>query len=430
MANLPQAYARAQRLQDMLELSWNPTIALMEEVLDRSSQFTEHQLAAFHEESRAFTDRRVQRLRALGNRLVIVVIAFVALLGLLAAAPLLFLTMEWLSISPFAVSCLYIQVLGAASIPTLYAAAQVQKERKRWRNARPAGHLAIPTFTQTPPEVSLFSRFFRHLPLTLFEWIPQLRANATTHFDHMGLEGELQLLKAIAGSEIAEGLDPDREFVILIHGLLLDKALDGDVILICSRGIFLLECKHWKGLIEFQAGEWIHMVASDHPDAVHGWLYKEEADPVNQFQRELRAIFKVLKSRFPDLNEEDLGRWVDGGIVFTHPDAELQMHDPPAVHCKDIRSWMEQIRARPPIAELSFSLQLQIAQALLDHAARLGDFPDGMLDAELELDKLVKVELNRLTHSDYFDRAQHHLQALSDLRARIARERNRLEKFK
>ncbi len=145
-------------------------------------------------------------------------------------------------------------------------------------------------------------------------------------------------------------------------------------------GIFLLECKHWQGKVTFQNGNWQHIKETVQPNGYTQQKALPINDPAKQYQRERQALLKTLKAAkvLPNGDPED---WLRGGLVFTHPEARYYIYHS---ECEwgMINDWTQGIKGHQLETPITLEQRLQIADAILSKAKRLGDFPNIMKDAD------------------------------------------------
>ena len=181
--------------------------------------------------------------------------------------------------------------------------------------------------------------------------------------NNYGVTGEERLIDQLSV------LIPD-EYLCLM-GVLIDKKLDADVVLIGPAGIWVLESKYYSGKIILKNGEWYR-----HKTYYERGGYqtaKEEYldDFAKQWQREKRSVLKTLKNSGLSI---DIGGLVKGGLVFTHPDGTLSIDESSTVEIGDIGYWCQSITEE--IEEMDKDILteqqiIQIADAILANAKKL-----------------------------------------------------------
>jgi hypothetical protein len=108
---------------------------------------------------------------------------------------------------------------------------------------------------------------------------------------------------------------------VLVNGLLLPRgAGDIDHIVVGATGVFVLETKTMAGLITCAPdGVWRRTRTGRGGTAYAAFI----GDPATQVERNIRTLRNTVSTRAARL-ARDTQLWIDGLIVFAHPDAELE----------------------------------------------------------------------------------------------------------
>jgi hypothetical protein len=88
--------------------------------------------------------------------------------------------------------------------------------------------------------------------------------------------------------------------------------------------------------------------------------------PELELEKEVQTLRNWLEKQTPDLEVP-----VRGVVVFTHPNAELQLDDPPVtvLRPKQLKGWLRRAGKLPPLPKETFHRLTQ----LLDTAVQVGD---------------------------------------------------------
>jgi len=170
-----------------------------------------------------------------------------------------------------------------------------------------------------------------------------------------GDEGEKDFLDAL-GRKLSNNF-------LALHGYMVKKNLDADIILLGPTGFWLLESKFNSGTIYCKNGEWWH-------EKKHN-KEKIEIKPYDlQWLYEKNEIVETISRRVP----QDM-LWVldtiQGGIAFTHNEVHLDIDQSCKVSYGRISAWTKKISTSPTISNLTLGIQLQIADAISDFASQV-----------------------------------------------------------
>ncbi len=172
---------------------------------------------------------------------------------------------------------------------------------------------------------------------------------------------------------------------LCLEGVLVDKKLDADVVLIGPAGIWVLESKYYSGKIILKNGEWYRRKTYYERGGYQTSKEEYLDDFAKQWQREKRSVVKTLKNSGLSY---DIGGLVKGGLVFTHPDCTLSIDKSSTVEIEDIGFWCQSITDEMDKDILTEQQIIQSADALLAHSKKLNS--DGSLSAVTFANDLYK----------------------------------------
>jgi hypothetical protein len=165
---------------------------------------------------------------------------------------------------------------------------------------------------------------------------------------------------------------PDRPDVVLAQALkgfdkrfaLYQFLLPVSHVLREPGGVTLLIPKPQEGLIEYRDGKWRNKQGWSR---VFRWVGQEGlGKPDRELKSEAQTMRDWLQERAPDLEVP-----VRGIVVFTHPDAELELDNPPvtALSPKQLKGWL---RGAGKLDPLPAEEQAQLTE-VLDEATQVDD---------------------------------------------------------
>ncbi len=151
---------------------------------------------------------------------------------------------------------------------------------------------------------------------------------------------------------------PDDYFAV--RHPLLQKALHVEVLLLGPTGIWLFEVKHWRGRALCRNGVWSREPAPGEridnttPRFDQHWLGGRE------------TVEKTLSQRLA--RNASFGALIRGGLVFTHPQIQIEVDGSSKVQYGAPPQWLQRIQATAGMAQFSTEIQLLVLDALLDYA--------------------------------------------------------------
>ena len=180
--------------------------------------------------------------------------------------------------------------------------------------------------------------------------------------NNYGLQGEERLVQHL-------GMMLNDDY-ICIRGALVDHKLDADVLLVGPSGIWVLESKYIKGRIFKDWHGW-HRVKEYHVRG--GYLNTENTlldDIEEQWTREKEAVERALRSQGLHPIQAPASV-VKGGVVFTHPDSKIVLHEPASIEVGLLDYWCELISREATSSALADQQVHDVVSAILEHARKL-----------------------------------------------------------
>jgi hypothetical protein len=192
-------------------------------------------------------------------------------------------------------------------------------------------------------------------------WWKGLSANEVQVSDRYGDIGEIEFFHYL------EANLPDT--YLGLRGLQVARSLDVDVLVIGPTGIWVFESKYWRGRISVRQGVWKR--EESHWEA--GGREVETESEIEAFDqqwlRERDQVQKTLQVRLPRYSW--LPGLVQGGIVFTHPEIELDVDRSCQAELGGQAYWLKRILSAPVRRELTLELRLEVLDAFLNYADHL-----------------------------------------------------------
>ena len=212
----------------------------------------------------------------------------------------------------------------------------------------------ISQFKRPLPPKPDFEQFNKPVPIFVDMFLSELQRSNLSSDDedaYYGEMGERLLLRELKSCTSTRSL--------VIYKMAIGPKADIDIILIDSTGIWILESKYFAGTVTYSEGVWRHF-----DNNLNEKIYDKPLQVHNQWLRQRYIIRKSLRSLIRKYN------WIDsiikGGIVFTHPDCDIDIKDC-HVTCGRIDEWIAIIASSKPIPEFTFELQLKVSDLLLNY---------------------------------------------------------------
>lgn len=139
---------------------------------------------------------------------------------------------------------------------------------------------------------------------------------------------------------LAEHL-PDDYFAV--RSPFLQSSLNVDVLVIGPTGIWLFETRHWRGRVICRGGIWQREPA---PDA----LLESLTTPLEQSWLAGRKIIEQTLS-LKMARHVNFGALIRGGLVFTHPQVQVQVDSSSKVQVGTPPQWLQRIRRTSRLSE-------------------------------------------------------------------------------
>jgi hypothetical protein len=199
-----------------------------------------------------------------------------------------------------------------------------------------------------------------------------------------GLIGEFDLIR-----ELERVVTPD---TYILHSLKPRPGDDMDVVVIGPKGFWYFEVKHWNADFVWQDGAWQvwqydpttqdfqPVLMREYPDAQ--WNRMRDETLIN-----LRASAGDLLKRLPVLGN------IQGGIVFSNANANIQIDRSAPFRYGTIEQWVAIYEAAPRLKDMSPGRTLQLLELLLKRHQAL--YPNAELHSMKEAVTNVMAEVER-----------------------------------
>lgn len=159
---------------------------------------------------------------------------------------------------------------------------------------------------------------------------------------------------------------------LAVRERLVARHLDADLIVVGPTGVWVFEVKHWSGEIYCHEGRWSRGKSYFAPGGYKQYEEEDRRPPDKQWCREFDSVQQTLRRSTPHLGSR-LDRLVSGGVVFTHPEAELYIDDSCEAEYGRPLYWANAILDEPELPWFTVELKLQVLDALLKRSDRLED---------------------------------------------------------
>lgn len=146
-----------------------------------------------------------------------------------------------------------------------------------------------------------------------------------------GMHGEDIIIKTLQGLDDSHYLIND-VILPISHGNI-------DHILLTSKGIFVIEAKHWEGEIICHGDDWYRRY--------HKGLFNTKEFVLSSPSRQLkRNAFNLSKHIESELFNNTYKIWVSGILVFTNQKVSLELHEPtiPALRIEELYNYIINFR--------------------------------------------------------------------------------------
>jgi hypothetical protein len=171
-----------------------------------------------------------------------------------------------------------------------------------------------------------------------------------------GLLGEFDLIRAL--ERVAS------QDTYILHSLKPTSGDDLDVVVIGPKGFWYFEVKHWNAEFIWQDGAWQVWqfdYAAQSPQQVTLREYPDAqwARMRNEALANLRASKGELLKKVPVLGN------IQGGIVFSHPDALIEIDRSAPFRYGTVEQWVATYQAAPRLRDVTPGRSLQLVEVLL-----------------------------------------------------------------
>lgn len=157
---------------------------------------------------------------------------------------------------------------------------------------------------------------------------------------------------------------------LAIKGLMVQRSLDADLIVVGPTGLWIFEVKHWRGTIISRDGCWRRV---RHYYAQGGRLAFEERDIERPFDgqwlRQKKSVEETLRRRMQS-------GLIRGGLVFTHPEVVLDLDDSCRAEYGDAEYWVKSMLRAGEAFDFSMKSRLEAIDALVEWAGSVGRLPE------------------------------------------------------
>jgi hypothetical protein len=171
-----------------------------------------------------------------------------------------------------------------------------------------------------------------------------------------GLLGEFDLIRALEAA-----VSPD---TYILHSLKPTSGDDLDVVVIGPKGFWYFEVKHWNAQFIWQAGAWQvwqfdYATQTPQPVTMRETPDAQWARMRNEILANLRASKGELLKKAPILGN------IQGGIVFSNPNVEIEIDRSAPFRYGTIEQWVATYQAAPRLREVTSGRALQLLEVLL-----------------------------------------------------------------
>lgn len=169
----------------------------------------------------------------------------------------------------------------------------------------------------------------------------------------------------------------------VLYSLFQRHGEDIDVVLVGPKGVWVFEVKHWNHYIGWHNGQWQRQRTYHQAGGVPVTESIEVSQPLEaQWQRAAGDVHHTIQRRAGQLAGRFQNRLaVQGGIVFTHDDASLDIDTGFPVQWGRTGEWLAEIARTPEMEDWSEFTTMTILDVLLHrHHQITGDSPYSMRD--------------------------------------------------
>jgi hypothetical protein len=281
-----------------------------------------------HQRSKYEADLKNYQIRLKRRKITIIVltasflIAILLGIGLMTIALTVEITAEWLSTLICSSPILCFSGLGSAiALGGIYFYLPSPKPPTAPQNP----------LKQTPSEI---------FPDLLLSWKEGLRGKLLKTSPDDGYVGEKLFIQEL------EKLDMQG---YILHRLVQKVGDDLDLVIIGNKGLWLFEVKYWSGTIIHEQGQW----HQEKRYFLRGGVGQTNLRPVSQppeiqWKRMRDELMYTLTRHAPNLiNDHPAIKDVQGGVVFTHPSAEIEIPKGAGFNWGNIPFWIQCLQDAP-----------------------------------------------------------------------------------
>jgi hypothetical protein len=155
---------------------------------------------------------------------------------------------------------------------------------------------------------------------------------------------------------------------VAIRGMLVDKSLDVDVLILGDTGAWNLESKYWSGELSYRNGKWSRKKSYFLRGGIPHTEYQEmERGFDAQWQKETRELGLTLERRGGKLGAA-LAKNIKGGLVFTHPEVGLDIASDCPVLCGRANDWLKEVTKSPAVIQTDTPHLLETLDSLIAYS--------------------------------------------------------------
>ncbi|MDP9485654.1 MAG: NERD domain-containing protein [Actinomycetota bacterium] len=193
---------------------------------------------------------------------------------------------------------------------------------------------------------------------------------------------------------------------VAVRGLLVDRRLDADVVVVGPMGVGVYEVKNWTGQIFCHGGQW-HRIKTYRGPGGHFVQEYEALKPFDrQWIKEAGAVKEALRLGFPEYR--DLHKAIGGGIVFPHEGASFSGDGSCRARVYRPGSCAEALLRSPAAPDFTMEKRLRVVDALLR-------WSDGLHQQQGEATSAgSSVELAERLHRDAVSLARRYLSEVDE----------------
>ena len=228
----------------------------------------------------------------------------------------------------------------------------------------------LPVAAPLPPPPSLLADWQSAMKATLPPPDTVWRADDSWTW---GYEGEYKLVTGLTSLATSDAFQP-----YILASVRPRHGDDLDAVVVCQRGIWLFEVKHWSGRVTWHAGRWEHAEKNAQGGEtlkVHNqWPDEQWMRMVDEIQFTLNRRAAGVVKRYPHIMD------IQGGIVFTHDHATLEIGSifPMA---GSLSRWLSFFPAQHGLVSINERTALEIVEALLSRHNEVTAQQAGVLPA-------------------------------------------------